>query len=376
MPEYTVPGVYVQETSSRSKLIAGVNTHTTAFIGPTLLGPVASVDSVPEVLTSFAEFEQVYGGLDDLPADEYQSSITNYLAHAARAFFDEGGERLYIFRISNSSSLAGYQQALSAIELLQDISIVASPGNTTPEVAHALIAHAERLDTQYFVVLDPPSGLAPAEVLEYRGQFDSMHAAIYYPWVFVSNGEGEELLLPPSGFICGIYARTDIQRGVYKTPANELLRGALNFERDVTHNEQEKLNPEGINCLRFFEGRGYRVWGGRTLSSDPEWKYVNVRRFSNYLQASIKRGTQWAELVSNSEILWANIQQTISDFLFNEWRKGSLVGSKLEEAFFVKCDRSTMAQHDIDNGRVVCLIGVAIVKPAEFMVFRLQLNNL
>lgn len=375
MPEYTLPGVYVQETSSRSKLIDGVNTHTTAFIGPTLLGPDASVDSFPEVLTSFAEFEQIYGGLDDLPADEYQSSTTNYVAHAARAFFDEGGERLYVFRISDASSLASYQQALSAIELLQDISIVAMPGNTTPEVAHALIAHAERLDTQYFVVLDPPFGLTPAEVLEYRGQFDSMHAAIYYPWVVVSNGEGEELLLPPSGFICGIYARTDIQRGVHMAPANEVLRGALNFERDVTHNEQEKLNPEGINCLRFFEGRGYRVWGGRTLSSDPEWKYVNVRRFFNYLQASIKRGTQWAELVPNIEILWTNIQQTISDFLLNEWRKGSLVGSKVEEAFFVKCDRSTMTQHDIDNGRVVCLIGLAIVKPAEFMVFRLELNT-
>lgn len=374
MPEYTVPGVYVQETSSRSKLIVGVNTHTTAFIGPTLLGPDASIDSVTEVLTSFAEFEQIYGGLDDLPADEYQSSTTNYVAYAARAFFDEGGERLYIFRLSDASSVASYQQALSAIEL-QDISIVATPGNTSPEVAHALIAHAERLDTQYFVVLDPPSGLTPAEVIEYRGQFDSMHAAIYYPWVVVSNGEGEELLLPPSGFICGIYARTEVQRGVHKAPANEVLRGALNFERDVTHNEQEKLNPEGINCLRFFEGKGYRVWGGRTLSSDPEWKYVNVRRFFNYLQTSIKRGTQWAELVPNSEILWTNIQQTISDFLLNEWRRGSLVGSKVEEAFFVKCDRSTMTQHDIDNGRVVCLIGVAIVKPAEFMVFRLELNT-
>lgn len=373
MPEYTVPGVYVQETSSSRKTIEGVNTHTTVFIGPTLKGPDASVDSDPGVLNSFAEFEQIYGGLDDLPADEYQSSTNNYVAHAARAFFDEGGERLYIFRISNSSSLASYQQALSAIELLQDISIVAMPGNTTPEVAYALIAHAERLDTQCFVVLDPPFGLTPAEVLEYRGQFDSMYAAIYYPWVVVSNGEGEELLLPPSGFICGIYARTDIQRGVHKAPANEVLRGALNFERDVTRGEQEKLNPEGINCLRFFEGRGYRVWGGRTLSSDPEWKYVNVRRFFNYLQASIKRGTKWAELVPNSEILWANIQQTISDFLFNEWRKGSLVGSKVEESFFVKCDRSIMTQHDIDNGKVVCLVGVAIVKPAEFMVFREEL---
>lgn len=223
-------------------------------------------------------------------------------------------------------------------------------------------------------MIDPPPGLTSAEVLEYRGQFDSKYAAMYYPWVVASSKEDEEILLPPSGFICGIYARTDVQRGVHHAPANEELRGVVGFEHNITRIDQENLNPEGINCLRFFEGRGHQVWGARTLSREPEWKYVNVRRFFNYLQASIDRGTPWAESTPNGEILWANIQQLISDFLFNEWRKGSLVGNKVEEAFFVRCDRSTMTQLDIDNQRVVCLVGVAVIKPAEFMVFRVELN--
>jgi hypothetical protein len=181
----------------------------------------------------------------------------------------------------------------------------------------------------------------------------------------------KEIALPPSGFICGIYARNDIERGVFKAPANEVVRGALRFERDVSFGEQEMLNPLGVNCLRFFPGRGYRVWGARTASSDPEWKYVNIRRYFNYLEASIDRGTQWAVFEPNGERLWANIRTTVSDFLYNEWVTGALLGTRPEEAFFVRCDRSTMTQNDLDNGRLVCLIGVAALKPAEFVIFRI-----
>lgn len=375
MAEYHTPGVYVQETSSRYKTIDGVNTHTTAFIGPTRRGPQVSAEeceaSPPESLTSFAEFEQIYGGLDDLPSEECQPYSTNFLAHAARVFFDEGGQRLYIFRTSDSSSLASYQRALHTIEFLPEISIIAAPGNTIPEIAHALIAYAERAGTHCFVVLDPPPSLTPAEVMQYRRQFDSNHAAMYYPWVITNNGQDGEILLPPSGFLCGIYARVDVQRGVHKAPANEVIGGALSFEYEVNSAEQELLNPQGVNCLRFFEGRGFRVWGARTLSRDPEWKYLNVRRYINYLQASINRGSEWAKFTANSEVLWANIHQLISDFMLNEWRHGRLMGSKVEEAFFVKCDRSTMTQQDIDERRLVCLVGVAVLKPAEFMVFHL-----
>jgi phage tail sheath protein FI len=180
-----------------------------------------------------------------------------------------------------------------------------------------------------------------------------------------------EIALPPAGFVCGIYARNDVERGVAKTPANEVVRGAIRFESDINFAQQEVLNPAGINCLRFFPGRGYRVWGGRTVSSDPEWKYVNVRRYFNFLESSIDRGTQWAVFENNGERLWANVRDTISDFLYNEWREGSLLGGSPKEAFFVRCDRSTMTQNDLDNGRLICLIGVAVLKPAEFVIFRI-----
>ena len=175
----------------------------------------------------------------------------------------------------------------------------------------------------------------------------------------------------PSGFFAGIYARSDITRGVFKAPANEIVRGLTRFEANVNKARQEVLNPEGINALRFFEGRGNRVWGARTMSSDPEWKYVNVRRLFIYLEHSIDKGSQWAVFEPNGERLWSNIRQTISNFLYNEWTSGALLGSKPQEAFFVKCDRSTMTQNDLDNGRLICQIGVAAVKPAEFVIFRI-----
>jgi phage tail sheath protein FI len=180
-----------------------------------------------------------------------------------------------------------------------------------------------------------------------------------------------EVLVPPAGFIAGIYARTDNLHGVAKAPANEPVLGALRFERDINFAEQGILNPLGINCLRFFSGRGYRVWGARTASSDPEWKYVNVRRYFLYLEHSIDNSTQWAVFENNGPALWDNIRQTVESFLYSEWKNGALLGTKPEEAYFVRCDRSTMTQNDLDNGRMVCLIGVAVLKPAEFVIFRI-----
>ena len=179
------------------------------------------------------------------------------------------------------------------------------------------------------------------------------------------------VLRTPSGFVTGIYARSDILYGVHKSPANEVIRGALGFEVMINKGQQDVLNPEGINCSRFFEGRGYRVWGARTATSDPEWKYVNVRRYFLYLERSIDRGTQWCVFENNGDALWANVRRTIEDFLFNEWKSGHLFGTKPEEAYFVRCDRTTMTQNDFDNGRLVCLIGVSPLRPAEFVIFRI-----
>jgi phage tail sheath protein FI len=177
--------------------------------------------------------------------------------------------------------------------------------------------------------------------------------------------------LPPSGFICGIYTRADLERGVFKAPANEVLRSATGLERQITQSDQETLNPAGINCLRFFAGKGFCVWGARTASADPEWKYVNVRRYFDYLENSIDRGTQWVVFEPSGETLWAKVRKIISEFLTREWRNGGMQGQKPEEAFFVRCDRTTMTQSDLDNGRLICLIGVAPVKPAEFVIFRI-----
>ncbi|MCU0889056.1 MAG: phage tail sheath subtilisin-like domain-containing protein [Rubritepida sp.] len=204
-----------------------------------------------------------------------------------------------------------------------------------------------------------------------RGQHDSKYAALYHPWLVIpapGGASGETALLSPEGAMAGIYARSDIERGVHKAPANEVVRGILRFSRNVTRGDQDVLNPEGVNCLRFFEGRGQRVWGARTISSDPEWTYVNVRRLFIYLEHSIDRGTQWAVFEPNNETLWLRIRLTIESFLTEVWRTGALMGTKPEEAFFVRCDRTTMTQSDLDNGRLICLIGVAPTKPAASII--------
>ena len=278
---------------------------------------------------------------------------------------------------------ADFRIAFKVLDRIEDISIVAAPGYSAYEAADAieqeLIIHVERRRAYRIGVLDSRPGQSIGEVRQTKAALDSKHAALYYPWVSVANpqwrpGDDQsvkrELMVPPSGFVAGIYARNDNERGVYKTPANEVVRGALRFETDVNFAQQEVLNPLGVNCLRFFPGRGYRVWGGRTLSSDPEWKYVSVRRYFNYIERSIDVSTQWAVFEPNSERLWANIRETITSFLLGEWRSGALLGADPKEAFFVRCDRSTMDQSDLDNGRLVCLIGVAAVKPAEFVIFR------
>jgi phage tail sheath protein FI len=582
MPEYLAPGVYVEETSFRAKSIEGVGTSTTAFVGPTRRGPVGGV---PEMVTSLADFERIYGSLENLGlADVTDAALQlNFVAHAARAYYDNGGSRLYVVRAVNTGTIAsgtlitgaadaenafirarfpgaayngrvlfrtaarpatvrtlgtapagsllaitvgatetlyvgsgatwtsaadaalsltglapeaipggagavanlltlavdvvdadGYAQSwdelgfgashpralstvlaqtpanradalgnlvwaevgsgVSGFELLagiralpavvgdidgrrvlvlaggldgnapitgadtdegsyaagfatlsalEDVSIVAAPGSSAyadqQAIQGALIGHAERRRSYRIAVLDSQPHQTPGDMRIARGRIDSKYAALYYPWVIASNplarpGRDDipkEIALPPSGFVSGIYARNDTQRGVYKAPANEVVTGALRFESDINFAQQELLNPIGVNCLRYLSGRGYRVWGARLASSDPEWKYVSDRRYFNYLEASIDRGSQWAVFEPNGERLWANVRQTISDFLYNEWRGGALLGSTTEEAYFVRCDRSTMTQNDLDNGRLICLIGVAIIKPAEFVIFRI-----
>ncbi len=267
---------------------------------------------------------------------------------------------------------------LKALGEIDDIAIVAAPGSSSLGdtdlriVINHLISHCESLRYR-FAILSGPRDANLTSIRSLRRQFNSSYAALYDPWLILPPAapNAPPLQLSPEGAVAGIYARSDIERGVHKAPANETVLGVLSFNRDVSKGEHEVLNPEGINSFRFFSGRGYRVWGARTISSDPEWIYVNVRRFCIFLEHSIRRSTQWAVLEPNNEELWQKIRLTIESFLYDLWQTGALGGSKPEDAFFVRCDRSTMSQGDLDSGRLVCLIGVAPTKPAEFVIFRI-----
>jgi hypothetical protein len=205
-----------------------------------------------------------------------------------------------------------------------------------------------------------------------RPPVDSDYAAYYVPWIRVIDPEtNAPVLVPPGGHVAGIYARSDTERGVHKAPANEIVRGAQELQLNITKEEQEGLNPVGVNVIRSFPGRGIRVWGARTTSSDALWKYLNVRRLFLYVEESIEEGTQWAVFEPNDQRLWARVRQSVSNFLTSVWRDGALMGTTPEEAFYVTCDRTTMTQDDIDNGRLIVEIGIAPVKPAEFVIFRI-----
>jgi uncharacterized protein len=242
-------------------------------------------------------------------------------------------------------------------------------------VQQAMIDHCELMGDRV-AVLDPPPGLNAQQIKEWRVDkvgYDSKYASLYWPWFKVFDpSTGVISFVPPCGHMAGIWGRNDDTRGVHKAPANEVVRGALGLEVNITKNEHDLLNPVGINCIRAFPGRGIRVWGARTLSSDSSWRYLNVRRLFNYLEESILNGTDWVVFEPNDYALWSKIRRTISAFLVNEWRKGALFGMTPAEAFYVKCDEETNPAEGIDAGQVVCEIGVAPVKPAEFVIFRLS----
>lgn len=267
---------------------------------------------------------------------------------------------------------------LAALKNIEEVSIVAMPGRTSQKAQEALIDHCELLRYR-FAVIDSRKGDGMAEVQEQRGLYDTKYAGLYYPWLsiedpFPQNPQAPgQVLLPPSGHMMGIYARSDIERGVHKAPANEVIRGISDLEVKLMKEHQDILNPRNINVLRNFRenNRGLRVWGARTISSDPDWKYINVRRLFIFIEHSIDRGTQWVVFEPNSEPLWERVRRVITSFLTNVWRDGALMGKTKEEAFFVKCDRTTMTQDDIDNGRLIVQIGIAPVKPAEFVIFRI-----
>lgn len=276
---------------------------------------------------------------------------------------------------------------IEGLEEIDDITMVVVPDVMTPmpgqkldlqmvkAVQTAVIGHCELMGDR-MAILDTPPNLSPQAVKSWRMDttgFDSQYATMYYPWIEVMDPvTNRPINIPPSGHMAGIWARNDSTRGVHKAPANEVVRGATGLAHNCTKGEQETLNPNGVNCIRAFPGMGIRVWGARTLSSNPGWRYINVRRLFNMVEKSIERGTQWTVFEPNDQKLWGQIRRDVSALLTNVWRDGALFGSTPAQAFYVRCDESLNPQESRDLGRLVIEIGMAPVKPAEFVIFRIS----
>jgi phage tail sheath protein FI len=284
--------------------------------------------------------------------------------------------------VGNSADRTGFAglEAIDEVTMLAvpDLMSVYEQGTIDLEgvqaVQLAMLAHCELMGDRV-AILDAPPGLNAQQIKEWRvdkAGYDSKYAALYWPWVKVFDpASGKPKFVPPSGHMAGIWARNDDERGVHKAPANEVVRGAIALELQITKGEHDQLNPSGINVIRSFPGRGIRVWGARTLSSDPAWRYLNVRRLFNYVEESILEGTQWVVFEPNDLDLWQRVKRTANAFLLGVWRDGALFGATPGEAFYVKCDAETNPPDVVDRGQLVIEIGIAPVKPAEFVIFRI-----
>lgn len=351
---------YICSRMSRSELV-------TVEVGaaPAAAKPAESKDKdkkeaqAPAVSGIAAPFEAVGGKGDAIILQLAGGTDGNINAVAASDYIGSDGG-------------PGKRTGIQAFIENSDVSLMSVPGVTTPEVQMSLIAHCENMKNR-FAVLDMPKDMKKTdELIEYRDMFDSSYAAFYHPWIQVFDPLSKKnIIAPPSGSILGVYARTDNTVGVHKAPANEVLRACTGLASSYNTAEQDLLNPKGINLIRSFPGRGIRVWGARTASSNATWKYVNVRRLFIYLEESIRNNTNWVVFEPNTEALWSRVKRTVEMFLASTWRSGALAGSSPSEAFFVDIGKNTMTQDDIDNGRLVCVIGVAPVKPAEFVVFKI-----
>jgi uncharacterized protein len=320
-----------------------------------------------KLCTNFTEFKKFFS--DFLPPSG-DTEGQNTLAHAVYGFFRNGGTRCYVTWIPENSKIS---QVLEDFEAIDEITIVTAPGNL--EVRGDLKDHCEKMGDRIAILdSDRIIDLSNAEEINKLKPFNSNYTALYFPWIQVFDpASNSNIYIPPSGHLAGVYARVDGQRGIHKAPANETILGALDLKYNLSKAKQDGLNPDGINCIRKLNGN-IRVWGARTLGGDAntEFKYINVRRHFSYLRDSIDKGTQWTVFEPNTPELWAKIRRNINAFLVMEWRKGALFGTTPQEAFYVKCDGETNPPEIRDLGQVVTEIGLAVVKPAEFVIFRLS----
>lgn len=393
MPQYLAPGVYVEEVQSSVQPIAGVGTSTAGFIGEAadsvtmppqpgkfvtdslgrpvkdslgnvtpILYSVAAAE-VPQLITSWESFKNHFG--------DFQTG-NRTLAHAVYGFFNNGGTRCWVTRLT-SVGTTSVTSALATFEAIDEIALVAVPGATDAAVHAALIAHCERMGDRFAILDGQVTDDFTADAIQ-GDTGNSNYAAMYFPQIEVFDPiDDGPRAVPPSGHIAGIYARIDSERGVHKAPANAVVRGALGVAHRLGRADQEGLNPAGINLIRDLNGN-IVVWGARTLGGDANgaWKYINIRRLFLFLRESIDEGTQWVVFEPNDTALWAKINRNVTAFLTNVWRSGALFGTTPAEAFYVRCDASTNPPEVRDLGQVVTEIGVAVVKPAEFVIFRIS----
>jgi len=403
---YLSPGVYIEEVDRGSKPIEAVGTSTCAFIGESSVGPTNEA----VLITNWAQYTRTFGDF----------THSTHLAHALYGFFNNGGSKAFVCNVSPKTVSAeqaakeaekkeaetkkaaesgkpapaaapaapaapagvnpalyigkdegpGRRSGLNVFNDIPEISLVCAPGQSDAAIQDAVISHCEN-NKYRFAILDSAEELGKDGIAKMPKPRDSQYAAYYFPWIQVYDPEKGNIFVPPSGHVAGIYARSDSERGVHKAPANEIVRGALGLKYTISRPEQDFLNPRGINCIRNMGDRGIRVWGARTVSSDPSWRYINVRRLFIMVETSIERATQWVVFEPNDQKLWKRVNRTISSFLTLVWRNGALMGETPEKAFYVKCDEETNPPEVIDVGQLIVEIGLAPVKPAEFVIFRI-----
>ena len=382
---YLSPGVYVEEVDRGTKPLEMVGTSTVAFLGECAVGPV----NEPVLCTNWSQYTKHFG--------DFQNS--EFLAHSVYGFFNNGGGRCFVLNVGNWEEIQkggkskdgkedapkfaskaalyigqdngpGTRTGLKALEDVDEVNVVCAPGQTDPVVQDAVLTHCESMRYR-FAILDSPEVIEKGGVDKLPKPRDSKYGGYYFPWLEVYDPFKGNIFQPPSGYMAGIYARSDAERGVHKAPANEIVRGAIGLRYNITRGEQDLLNPKGINCIREFPNRGIRVWGARTVSSDASWRYINVRRLFNMVEQSIELGTQWVVFEPNDHRLWKRVTRDIGAFLLRLWRQGALFGKSPEEAFYVKCDEETNPPEVIDAGQMICEIGMCPVKPAEFVIFRI-----
>lgn len=403
MPFYAAPGVYVQEVPSGARTIGAVGTSVAGFVGTH--GSARRNEAV--MLTNWTQFMDVFASSEEVTSTP--------LARAVYGFFDNGGALCYVVNIAEGEAIAGtgrHRSGLQLLEEIDEIAIVAAPGFNDVASYEALLSHCEKMQDRV-AILDPPSadrveinaltkvGTAPAprragraaaegaaagadeaaasgggaagESPGYRPR-QSQYGAFYFPEIQVNDPlTGESVYTPPSGHIAGVWGWVDANRGVHYAPANVPIRGVTGLRQRVTRQEQELLNPKGVNCIRTFADQGTLIWGARMLTAEADsLRYINVRRLMLMLKESIEDGTRWIVFQPNDYELWSSIRSDVGGFLTRVWRDGALFGRTPQQAFFVKCDEETNPPDVRDAGQVVTVIGVAPVKPAEFVVFKIS----